>query len=191
MQFEGNGQARVLDSQQLDHLISCITDQKFQVLAITMRFTAARVSEARQLVWGCIGEEEILLPKNSTKGKLASRVIPVNPLCIGALEEWRHQWAATYKRPPRKTDPVFPGASMDRPVTRQRFGQVLADAAARARLTGVSSHSFRRSALSASSASGTPLADLRTLSGHRSLQTLQVYLQTSDAAKRRAAMRFA
>jgi len=54
-------------------------------------------------------------------------------------------------------------------------------------LEGVSSHSFRRSALSSASEAGVPLAALRSLSGHQSLATLQRYLEVSPTAKQQAA----
>lgn len=191
MKHQRNGQSRVLSSSELDRLIQALPAGQHQTMATLMRFTACRVSEARQLTWGCVGAEEILLPKGVTKGKLASRAIPAHPQLLNVLVQYRLDWAALKGREPENGEFLFPGLSRGSCITRQAFGRVLTQTALRVGLQGVSTHSFRRSALTAASAAGIPLADLRTLSGHRSLQTLQRYLETSPEAKRKAALAFA
>lgn len=52
-------------------------------------------------------------------------------------------------------------------------------------LEGVSSHSFRRSALTAAHAAGLSLREVAEISGHRSLSSLEKYLD-QDAAKEKA-----
>ena len=47
-------------------------------------------------------------------------------------------------------------------------------------LEGVSTHSFRRSALTAMSTAGIPLRVIQQISGHRNLQALQKYLEVSE-----------
>jgi integrase len=47
-------------------------------------------------------------------------------------------------------------------------------------LIGVSSHSFRRTALTQMSNNGTPLRVIQEVSGHRNLEQLQVYIEVRD-----------
>jgi len=47
-------------------------------------------------------------------------------------------------------------------------------------LIGVSSHSFRRTALTQMSNNGTPLRMIQEVSGHRNLEQLQVYIEVRD-----------
>ena len=57
-------------------------------------------------------------------------------------------------------------------------------------IVGASTHSLRRSALTAASDKGVPLRVLQSISGHSSLEMLQRYLDVRDEAKRAAAMAF-
>ena len=45
---------------------------------------------------------------------------------------------------------------------------------------GVSSHSFRRTALTQMSNNGTPLRVIQEISGHRNLEQLQAYIEVRD-----------
>jgi integrase/recombinase XerD len=47
-------------------------------------------------------------------------------------------------------------------------------------LIGVSSHSFRRTALTQMSNNGTPLRVIQEVSGHRNLEQLQTYIEVRD-----------
>ncbi|MEP0872038.1 tyrosine-type recombinase/integrase [Trichocoleus desertorum AS-A10] len=47
-------------------------------------------------------------------------------------------------------------------------------------LVRVSTHSFRRTALTRMSSAGIPLRVIQEISGHRSLQALQRYLEVSE-----------
>ena len=57
-------------------------------------------------------------------------------------------------------------------------------------LEGVSTHSFRRSALTAASSKGVPLRGIQSISGHSSLDILQRYLSVTDNQKKEAALAF-
>ena len=191
MKANRNGRSAVLDTQKLDRLIAALPARHHQVLAEVCRRTACRISEGRQLTWGSITSAAITFPKTITKGKLASRTIPVTPQLHAVLEDWRHEWAAMNGRQPGSRDFVFPGRYAGCCISSRAFFDALATAARETGLEGVSSHSFRRSALSSASDAGVPLATLRTLSGHQSLSTLQRYLEISQAAKEQAAAAFA
>ena len=53
-------------------------------------------------------------------------------------------------------------------------------------LEGVSTHSFRRTALTMMSNAGIPLRVIQEISGHGDLGTLQRYLEVSQDEKRKA-----
>ena len=86
------GQSRVLDTNQLDLLISNLPDHHHQVVAEVCRRTGCRVGEATQLTWGMISESAITFQRGITKGKLASRSVPVTPALWEALRSWRAAW---------------------------------------------------------------------------------------------------
>jgi integrase/recombinase XerD len=58
--------------------------------------------------------------------------------------------------------------------------KALRKAMKRVGLIGVSSHSFRRTALTQMSNNGTPLRVIQEVSGHRNLEQLQVYIEVRD-----------
>ena len=191
MKANRNGRSAVLDTQKLDRLIAALRGRHHQVLAEVCRRTACRISEGRQLTWGSITSAAITFPKTITKGKLASRTIPVTPRLQAVLDDWRHEWAVVNGRQPGSRDFVFPGRYAGCCISSRSFMDALEKAARETGLEGVSSHSFRRSALSSASEAGVPLAALRALSGHQSLSTLQRYLEVSDQSRLDAAKLFA
>jgi len=177
------GQAAVLGTKQLDQLISALQGRHHQVLAEVCRRTACRISEGRQLTWQCVTTAGITFPKTLVKGKLQSRSVPVTPQLQQVLLGWRGEWSSIHGREPLNGDFVFPGRFAGQPLSSRSFFDALSKAAREVGLEGVSSHSFRRSALSSASEAGVPLAALRTLSGHADLGTLQRYLEISQTAK--------
>ena len=191
MKVNRNGQSKVLTKEQLDLLIEDLPAGTHKVLAMVLRKTAARISEGRSLIWSCISENSILFPKGITKGKLKSREVPIGPDIDQILQSWKIQWSDIQGRKPELNDYVFPGRDSDKSISSRAFDLALRASAARLNLKGVSSHSFRRSALSSSSNAGTPLRHLQELSGHQNLGTLQKYLEVDEHSKRKAAMSFA
>ena len=185
------GRAAVLDSNQLDLLISALPELTHKPLAHVLRRTGSRVSEGRQLSWGCISSTAILFPATIVKRKLKTREIPLHPELALILASWRFQWSEIQSRNPKAKDWIFPGRDRDHPITTRAFDLALRSAAFKVGIEGVSTHSFRRSALSSASSAGIPLRDLMELSGHADLGTLQRYLQVSEEAKKKTAMTFA
>lgn len=64
--------------------------------------------------------------------------------------------------------------------------QILRDACIKLGLEGVSTHSFRRTALTQMSNAGIPLRVIQEVSGHRTLDELQKYLEVSEEQVRGA-----
>ena len=185
------GQAAVLSSTQLDQLIAALPLKHHRVLADVCRRTGCRISEARQLTWQSISKTHVTFPKTITKAKLKSRTIPQVPRLREVLIEWRSEWATINGRKPMNGDFVFPGRFAGQCLSSRAFMDALNAASYECGLEGVSSHSFRRSALTSAHNAGVPLSHLMALSGHESMSALQRYLHVTEDQKDQAALSFA
>ena len=185
------GQAAVLSSTQLDLLIAALPAKHHQVLAEVCRRTGCRISEGRQLTWASISSTHVTFPKTITKAKLKSRTIPQVPQLRQVLEQWRADWTTINGREPMKGDFVFPGRFAGQCLSSRAFMDALNAASHQCGFEGVSSHSFRRSALTSAHNAGVPLSHLMALSGHENMSALQRYLHVTEDQKDQAAMAFA
>jgi integrase/recombinase XerD len=161
-----NGQAEIWD-EQLDEVIADLSPKMRAIFSIC-RYAGCRISEARQLkaddlVGGCI-----VFRKATTKGK-ATRQVNIHPALKVVLAEVGLP----------TTGYLFPGRSGERPITRQACDKALRKVCDRIALRGHSTHSFRRTTLTRLSNRQVPLRVIQEISGHKSLQELQRYLEVS------------
>jgi len=185
------GQAKVLDTQELDLVIKYLKTENQKVLASTLRNTGARVGEVVQLRWRDIGREQILFPANITKRKLKSREIFISDSFHKQLMDWSRYWTIYKGRKPLPEDFVFYGRKEGTHQTTRSFMDALDKATERAKISGASSHSFRRTQLTQLHRKQVPLNVIKSLSGHASLNTLSLYLEVDDREKREASKLFA
>lgn len=129
-------------------------------------YCACRVSEALALTTDDIEGGIVTLRKATTKGKSATRALPMHPRLAEYLAEYK---------PPAGL--LFPGRTGDKPLTRAMADLILKDACKRVRIRGASTHSFRRTALTSMSNGNVPLRVIMEVSGHKSLTALQRYLE--------------
>ena len=185
-----NGKALTLTPQQLDSImveLSPVTRAIFQMC----RYTAARINEALSLKWESVLHDYIVIPKAITKKKIATRSIPLNPALESELKIWRAGWTSRFNRDPQQSDYIFPGSrDFHAHMTRQNVDFALRNACKSLGIQGVSTHSFRRSALTLAASKGIPLRDLQELSGHQNLANLSRYIDVSEEAKKRAVLAF-
>ena len=186
MKINRYGQAKVLDSQELDLVINYLPSKFHQVLALTLRNTGARISEVIQLTWRDVEKESILFPKTIVIRKLKSREIFISESFYKCLMDWKQEWTLFKGREPLPEDYIFYGRFDGSHITSRAFFLALQKSLERAEIVGATSHSFRRSALTKLHKSGLPLKIIQSLSGHSSLNTLSLYLQVSDEDKKRA-----
>ena len=180
------GQAKVLDTRELDLVIKYLKTENQKVLASTLRNTGARVGEVVQLKWRDIGKEQILFPKSIVKRKLSSREVFISERFHKLLMDWRIDWTLYKGRKPLPEDYIFYGRFNGSHITSRAFFLALEKSLERAEIRGATSHSFRRSQLTKLHKSGLPLKIIQSLSGHSSLNTLSLYLQVDDEDKKRA-----
>jgi integrase/recombinase XerD len=185
------GQAKVLDTPELDLVIDYLKTLNQQFVAKTLRNTGARVGEVVQLRWRDIGEDQILFPATITKRKLKSREVFISLPFRNDLMQWKQYWTIYKGRKPLPEDYVFYGRKEGTHQTTRSFMDALDKALERAKIIGASSHSFRRTQLTQLHRKQVPLNVIKSISGHQSLNTLSLYLQVDDDEKRKASALFA
>ena len=112
----------------------------------------------------------LIIRKGNSKRKLGTRTIPI-------IDDLR-SLLANYQ--PKPNQPyLFPGR-FNGYLDPDSADKALRKAMKRVGLIGVSSHSFRRTALTQMSNNGTPLRVIQEVSGHRNLSQLQVYIEVRE-----------
>ena len=99
------------------------------------------------------------------------------PQLLDVLKRWKAETN------PRPTDFIVPGGVVGRPMSRQAFDKQLRATCEQLGLSGVSTHSFRRSCLTAANDKGISLRHLQSISGHTSLAALERYLAVREEHK--------
>ena len=178
MKINGFGQAKVLSPLELDRLFQWgFTNNRDRCLFSICLHTGCRISEALALTVKDIRGGQITLRKMVTKGKKKTRCIPINEQLQGILSGYIKEY--------KPTNYLFPGhhnAKTPKQMTRAAADLILKEACVRIGVEGVSTHSFRRTALTMMHNGGVPLRVIQKISGHSSLATLQRYLEVSDEA---------
>jgi integrase/recombinase XerD len=176
MKIQGFGQSKVLNQRELDKLFQWgFTAERDRTLFSICLHTGCRISEALALTVADVQNGYILLRKGITKGKKQTRMIPVNDRLAVVLDR--------YLREANPTNFLFPShhnAKTPKQMSRAAADLILKAACERVNLKGVSTHSFRRTALTQMHNAGVPLRVIQRISGHSSLATLQRYLEVSD-----------
>ena len=176
MKVNGNGQGKVLTPEELKQLFSeGLVNPRDRALFAICLFAGCRVSEALALKTTDIKGETLTLRKSTTKGKLKTRVVDIQPGLEKLLEAYQV-----------KPGFLFPGGRPGQPMTRFMADKILKKACERIGVVGVSTHSFRRTALTQMCSAGIPLRHIQAISGHNDLGTLQRYLEVSPDQRKKA-----
>ncbi len=151
------------------------TSRRNRALFATCFFTACRIQEAVTLLYRDVFQktgrvqDSILIRKSKTKGKLRSRELPISEELRGFLEVYN----------PKPQTYLFPNIKGGH-ISKDYASVVLRRACRRVGLEGVSTHSFRRTALTTMSNQGVPLRIIQEVSGHTNLEQLYAYLEVRD-----------
>lgn len=181
MKVNGNGQAKVLNTAELQRLFKeGLTSKRDRALFAICLFTGCRISEALKLQVTDIKQGTLTFRKSNTKGKLKTRQISITDSLKPFLDDYQ---------PTRKLGDIgllFPGRHPWNPLTRFMADKLLKAACRRIGVEGVSTHSFRRTALTQMHNAGIPLKHIQEISGHHDLGSLQRYLEVSTEQKQKA-----
>ena len=101
-------------------------------------------------------------------GKLAARAVPVIEELRGLLVKYT---------PDSREGFLFPGRHSKGHINSESASRILRETCEMIGFEGVSTHSFRRTALTQMSNAGIPLRIIQEVSGHRNLEELQKYLE--------------
>jgi integrase/recombinase XerD len=178
MKVERHGKAKILTQQEIQLLFSeGFQNNRDRALFGICLFTACRINEACTLkvtdAYDTLGRvrPKLIIRKQNTKGKLATRTIPV-------IEDLR--LILTNYQPATEQEYLFPGRFSGH-IDPESASRILRKAYRRVGIEGGSTHSFRRTALTQMSNAGIPLRIIQEVSGHRSLSQLQNYLEVQDS----------
>lgn len=177
MKINRHGRAKVLTQSEIQLIFSDgLDNNRDRTLFGVCLFSACRIRECCTLqtqdIYTPKGNvrPQFVIRKSNTKGKLATRAIPV-------IEDLRRLLSEYY--PLAGDDYLFPGRS-DGHISHDSAARILKTACQQVDIFGVSTHSFRRTALTQMSNAGIPLRVIQEISGHRNLEQLQKYLEVTD-----------
>ena len=181
MKVARNGKAAALNADQFEALLSAAPSPRYRALWSVQRWTAARISEALALTWADVAGGKVTYRRANTKTKSTRQVPQVSQLQAELLR-YLHEWADEHGHLPAPSEALFPAAgSTTSTMTRQAADKALRGACARVGLTGVSLHSFRRTAAQDAVDRGVPLHVVQAMTGHKSLGSLGEYLAATEA----------
>lgn len=178
MKINRHGRAKILTQEEIQLVFSDgLHNERDKTLFGVCLFTAARIREACTLLTEDIYTPKgqvrprLIIRKANSKGKLATRSVPV-------IEDLRHLLSNYY--PIRGDIYLFPGRCNGH-ISEDSAARILRTVCKEVGIIGVSTHSFRRTALTQMSNAGIPLRVIQEISGHRNLEQLQKYLEVSDS----------
>ena len=179
MKVAGNGQAKILTTAELEQLFSegLIKTRDRCLFAICL-FTGCRISEALALQKTDLKNKTITFRKSTTKGKLKTRTIDIPVPLI--------EYLASYQPPLNPYNLYLFPSREGKALSRSMADKLLRTACRRIGVEGVSTHSFRRTALTQMHNAGIPLRHIQEISGHNDLGTLQRYLEVSPEQRKKA-----
>jgi integrase/recombinase XerD len=168
--------AAVLSADQISAMLDKAGPRDAALVAL-MTVGAMRVGEATLLTWADVDACSITIPGGITKTG-AGRAFTLPEAACRRLRAWREVC------PPSNRGWIFPGIA-GQPLSVRGAQTAISKLAAACGLSGVSSHSFRRSAATAAHQAGLSLREVAAITGHSSLASLEKYLD-QDAAREKA-----
>ncbi len=187
MKINRFGKAEILNPQEITLLFTeGLVKPRDRALFGVCLYAAARINESCTLLKGdVIGairvRPKLIIRAYNTKGGQDTREIQVHAKLKEFLEEYSQELKG-------RNPHLFPGRHGLGHIHKASADRILREALRRVDLDerGISTHSFRRTALTWMSDSGIPLRHIQSISGHRSLSALEHYLGVTDQQKENA-----
>ena len=187
MKVNRYGRAEILTRDQLSLLFTegFINPRDKALFGICL-YAAARINEACTLFHGdVIGikgvRDKLVIRSFNTKGKQDTREIDIHPRLNQYLQDYNKSY------PPLSYNPyLFPGRHGRGHIHKASADRILRGICKKLEIEGVSTHSFRRTALTQMSDAGVPLRHIQAITGHRTLAALERYLGVTDKQKQHA-----
>jgi len=167
MKNNRNGQASVLSEEHLESIFTVMGFRDRLLFAICY-YTSCRISEALQLQRGDLINDRIVFRAATTKTK-KTREVKISEKLKAIID--------ASELP--KSGYLFTGKNGGH-LTRQNADYILRKACDYLGLKGVSTHSFRRTAITKLHDLGVPLKTLQQRTGHASLSNLALYIEVSQ-----------
>lgn len=189
MKINGFGQAEILKPEEISLLFrEGFVNPRDRALFGVCLYAGARINEVCTLLKGDVITPRGVRPKliirsYNTKGGRDTREIQIHPILKDYLEAYAPLIKARGKNPH-----LFPGRHGLNHIHQASADRLMREALQRVGLEerGMSTHSFRRTCLTAMSDAGIPLRHIQSISGHRSLAALERYLGVTDQHKENA-----
>jgi integrase/recombinase XerD len=161
----------ILSPQEVHNLLAALVQPKARVLFMTCYATGLRINEACHLQVADIDSRRMLIRVRHPKGGQERQAL----LSPGLLQRLRDYWRL--QRPPLW---LFPGRTMDQPLSTDGARQVLAAACRDAGLSKrCTPHTLRHCFATHLLEAGVDLAVLQRLLGHHSIRTTSRYTRVS------------
>ena len=186
MKVNRYGRAAILTPAQISLLFTeGFVKPRDKALFGVCLYAAARINEACTLLRGDVigfkGVRSVLVIRSyNTKGKQETREIQIHPKLKEYIEE-HHRTDLWHNRPH-----LFPGRHGRNHIRKVSADAILREACYKLEIEGVSTHSFRRTALTRMSDAGVPLRHIQAISGHKTLAALERYLGVTEQQKKTA-----
>lgn len=178
------GQAKVLSKNEMSRLMRAFTTPSHKLIFSICRYTTERITAVLKLeILDVYDSKGKVRPILTFKGKNrkgyggkpgATRQVPVHPALKELLEAYEL---------PTGTKWLFPSSRDNKKhITRQSVDAALRGACDRAGLgdLGISTHSFRRTAITDLAGAGIHISTIQAITGHASLGQLKTYIEVSE-----------
>lgn len=185
MKIDGYGRAEILRSHDIRRIFARLEKPRDRAIFGICLYAAARINEACSMIHrDVLGKdgirERLLLRSSITKGKKITREIFVHPQLRIYLEEYVKSGFVIHN------NHLFPGRWGKGHVSPGSMWMILSKICKELGIEGVSTHSFRRTALTRMHEQGIPLRHIMAISGHQNLYTLECYLGVTEKHKEKA-----
>ena len=177
-----SGKSKVLSPEERS-LIQSRLPEKYRLISEVLYWSAGRIQEVLSIrVRNLVPERGmVVLERKTTKTKETREVYLPEQL----MEQLVSRAKALGLEPSEplffNQSPTKSAQSIRRPLSTQSFDKELRKVCDWNRLSGISSHSFRRTQLTELYRDGWSLREIQHISGHKSLQSLQEYLDVDKA----------